>query len=162
MNTSPTIYISPTIFRASAKEMIFFAESLIIISALLLVLIHGPVHLFALGWGVLAGTAYVVMQSFFASQIYTVEVSKAGIRSYSTGGKEIFLQWYEIQTVRRFSLFNLRYLRLYGSSPSAKIYGSSQSEKVKIWVPLFIQNQSAFIETIKWFAPKDSPLLAYL
>ena len=145
--------IRPTVFHPSAKSVIFFAGPLAVLLGVMLIVIDDGlnVDVAALGIAVTGGVAVVIMLSFLASRLYTIELGEAGIRAHSFWGKRRFIHWHEIESVRPFSLLNLRYLRLYGPPPSKPV-----------WMAAFIANPSSFREAMSNLAPKDSPVLAHL
>ena len=144
---------NPAIFHSSAKSVILTAGPLGIALGVSACLIQDSLKtdVRALAFGVVAGIITVVVLSLLACRFYTIELSESGIRAYSFWGRRRFIRWSEIETIRPFSLINLRYLRLYGSPPSKPL-----------WMAIFIPNLSAFKEMVTKFAPKDSPILTFL
>jgi MFS family permease len=78
-------------------------------------------------------------------------ISSDGIYARSSSGFRRFIGWADIAKVKKRTIFNLRFLRLY-SSVDGKVTS----------VPLFLACKNEFRDEIRKFAPPDSPILKFL
>lgn len=91
-----------------------------------------------------------IISAGLLSLFFPVRLTSEGIHAQSIWGLPRFIRWQDIQQARRFTFFNLRWLRLY-----------SRADKSVTWVALFQSPSGAFSQEIHKLAPSDSPVLAH-
>lgn len=147
-------------FRASIVSLFFLCVIASVIGVALgfcLILIHdGHVNLYKF-WR----TTYTILPHFLICYfvgtlllfllILPVGFSSDGIYAHSFWGLRRFIRWQDIVKIRKFRLFNLRWLRIY-SGTDGKV----------TWLPLFLSSPIKFGDEIRKFAPSNSPLLNHL
>ncbi len=94
---------------------------------------------------------YAVIFSFIITWFYPCIITSAGIYGYTFWGMRRHFGWAEIGQVKKISLVNLRFLRLYNNAGQAMI-----------WLPLFQSRSAEFLETTRKFAPPNHPVLSHL
>jgi len=92
-----------------------------------------------------------LFSSLMLSLFNPVAFSNEGIYGYSVNGKKILLLWEGILQVRKFTLLNLTWLRIY-----------SKADKNVLWLPLFQARPAEFLHEIGKLAPADSPIRNFL
>jgi hypothetical protein len=97
------------------------------------------------------GLPCALLMAVMMCWLYPAGFSADGIYAHSSWGKRRYINWLEIEKVRKFTIFNLRWLRIY-SSVSGKV----------AWLPLFQSRPTEFRNEIQKFAPPDNPLLNHL
>lgn len=146
----------PTAFHSSVRSVVLCAAPLGVAFGMALILIHDG---FVVDWrnwralviAILAGIVGVVLQSYVACRLYSVEITRMGIRAYSFWGSRRFIEWEQIDALRPARFLNLRYLRLY-----------SRHHQSPVWVALFYPNYSDFRRALTERAPSGSPILLHV
>ncbi len=100
--------------------------------------------------GVAAMVPTSIISAGLLSLFFPVRLSPDGIHAQSVWGLPRFIRWQDIKQARRFSFFNLRWLRLH-----------SRADNSVTWVALFQTPAVAFNQEIHKLAPPDSPVLAF-
>ncbi len=83
--------------------------------------------------------------------LFPAGFSPEGIYAHSFWGWRRFIRWPDVAKIKKITLFNLPWLRIY----------SRDSGKVA-WLPLFQSCPAEFREEIRKFAPLNCPILNYL
>ena len=105
----------------------------------------------AIRFGLLVCTPGALVMSWMISRCFSGVVSTDGIQGHSVWGSRRFIRWQDIEKVRSFDLFHLRYLRLF----------SRQGRKVT-WIALFQARAEEYRTEIQRLAPSDSPILRFV
>jgi hypothetical protein len=94
---------------------------------------------------------YSLIVALFFYRFFSAWFSSDGIYGHLFWGVRRFIRWQDIASVRRFSLLKLPWIRIY-SGVDGKV----------TWLPLFQSRPFEFRQTIKEFAPFNSPILTQL
>jgi hypothetical protein len=89
--------------------------------------------------------------AWILSVFFPAWISSDGIYGHSFWGVRRFIRWQDIASVRRFSLLKLPWIRIY-SNVDGKV----------TWLPLFQARPFEFRQTLKEYAPLNSPILIQL
>jgi hypothetical protein len=140
-------------FRLAAGPLFVFMFGLGMPLYISIVLFRYGTHM---SWQpVLLGVAFMVPASVILSGLMTfmfpVKLSAGGIHTHNIWGVPCYIRWEDIKDARVFSLFNLRWLRLYPGS------GGTVG-----WLALFQSPALAFKEEMLKLAPEGSPVRKYM
>jgi membrane associated rhomboid family serine protease len=92
-------------------------------------------------------SCFILIYSLVAIYLYPITIKAQGIRGYNFWGVYSFVAWEEIDRIEPYKSFGLWYLRLFFHNSYAPI-----------WLPLFLQQQEKFNQTIIKFTAPDNPL----
>jgi hypothetical protein len=94
---------------------------------------------------------YSLVVAWLLALLFPAGFSADGVFGHSACGMRRFVSWREIAVVRTFSIFNLRWLRVY----------TTTNTQVTC-LPLFQTHKAEFHQEIQRFAPAGNPLLKRL
>ena len=94
---------------------------------------------------------YSLLATLIMRWVLWAGFSSDGIYGHSIWGRRRFIGWKDILRVRRFTLGNLPWIRIY----------SAMDGKVT-WLPLFQSRPIEFREEIQKFAPLDNPIRSHI
>lgn len=144
---------SGEVFRPSAARLFLFYVALgLPFLVCFSFIMHGP----AVQWlNLLLGAAFVVpLAVIFAgivSLLLPVRLTSEGVQAHSAWGLPRFIRWQDIQSVRKFSLPILPWLRLYSADGSSAV-----------WLIMFQSSPAKFKLEIQKLAPPGNPILSHL
>ena len=102
-------------------------------------------------FGLVVNLPLALFVSWVLSRGFPDIISSEGIRGHSFWGVRRSIRWQDIEEIRVFRLFHLRFLRLY----------SSVDHKVT-WIGLFHARMQEFRREIQGVAPSDSPIRKFI
>ena len=110
----------------------------------------------SLNWtAMLVGAGSIIPSSIIAggimNQLFPVRLTTAGIHAHSIWGLPRFIRWQDIQSVRKFNLPFLPWLRLYSTDGSATV-----------WLSMFPSSPAKFKLELQKLAPPGNPVLSEL
>jgi hypothetical protein len=144
---------SGEVFRPSAARLFLFYVMLgLPFLVCFSFILHGP----AFPWSdLLLGAAFIVplavIFSGIVSLLLPVRLTAKGVHAHSAWGLSRFIRWQDIQSVRRFSLPILPWLRLYSADGSSAV-----------WLIMFQASPAKFRLEILKLAPPGNPILSHL
>jgi hypothetical protein len=98
-----------------------------------------------------AGVPVAWLGVWMLSRWFPVALSSEGLYGHSVWGVRRFIRWQDVSAVKRFRVFNLRWLLI-----------SSRVDKEVVWLAMFQSRPIEFKDEIRKLAPKDNPLLTQL
>ena len=102
-------------------------------------------HICAVIWGVTLIAD--ILLGFVCIACFKVKLKPNGISCFNFWGIYSFVLWEEMRAIKIFSLFGLRYARVF-----------FRDSKFPLWVPLFIKNRQEFSKALSEFAPSSNLL----
>jgi hypothetical protein len=141
------------VFRPSAARLFLFY---VMLGLSFLVCFSFIRYSTAFQWSdLLLGAAFIVpLAVIFAgivSLLLPVRLTAEGIHAHSAWGLPRFIRWQEIQSVRKFSLPILPWLRLYSADGSSAV-----------WLIMFQSHPAKFKLELRKLAPPANPILSHL
>jgi hypothetical protein len=82
-------------------------------------------------------SGFILLFSLIIVYLYPIRITDRGLRSYNFLGVYSYVTWAEINRIEPYKFFGLWYLRLFFHNSNAPI-----------WLPLFLQQQEKFNQTI--------------
>ncbi len=112
--------------------------------------IHGPQHLrfYALIFLAFKISIGALSSAFVVSRFFPVIISEEGVRARNFWGMARVMPWEEMVNVAPIRWLIFTYF--------ARI--STRSAKSRVWLPLFLAQQSEFEAQVRHFAPEGNPL----
>ncbi len=95
--------------------------------------------------GIILG--FILIYGIFVPFFYPLIVNDKGIQGYDMWGNNSFVAWAEIDRIEPYQSFGVRYFRTF-----------CQNSTVPLWIPLFLQKQKNFEQTVFKLTSKTNPL----
>jgi hypothetical protein len=141
------------VFRPSATRLFLFY---VVLGLPLFVCIEVVREGTGLDWRAMEfGAGSIVPSSIIVagiiSLLFPVRLTTEGVHAHSIWGLHRFIRWQDIQTVRKFNMPVLPWLRLYSADGSAAV-----------WLSMFPSYPAKFKLEIQKLAPPGNPILSHL